>query len=209
MGLGSTRSRRKRWTSSTPSTEQPFAKISIGAKADVDRAVAAAKRAFETFGYSEPAARLDLLHRIIAVYKRRSPELALAISREMGAPRAYALDAQVASGLGHLEKMAEVLKGFAFEERRGTSARREGAGRCRRHDHALELAPEPDRLQGRSGPCGRLHHGAEAERGGAARTLSCSPKSWTRPACRPACSTSSTVTDPGSARRSRPIPIST
>ncbi len=104
-----------------PSTEQPFAKISIGAKADVDRAVAAAKRAFETFGYSEAAARLDLLHRIIAVYKRRSPELALAISREMGAPRAYALDAQVASGLGHLEKMAEVLKGFAFEERRGTS----------------------------------------------------------------------------------------
>ena len=104
-----------------PSTEQPFAKISVGAKADVDRAVAAAKRAFETFGYGEASARLDLLHRIVAIYKRRSPELALAISREMGAPRAYALDAQVASGLAHLEKMAEVLKGFAFEERRGTS----------------------------------------------------------------------------------------
>ncbi len=37
-----------------PSTEQPFATISIGAKADVDRAVAAAKRAFETFGYTKP-----------------------------------------------------------------------------------------------------------------------------------------------------------
>ena len=104
-----------------PSTEQPFARISIGAKADVDRAVAAAKRAFETFGSSAPAARLALLHRIVAVYKRRSPELALAISREMGAPRHYALDAQVASGLAHLEKMAEVLQSFSFEERRGTS----------------------------------------------------------------------------------------
>ena len=53
-----------------PSTEQPFAKISVGAKADVDRAVAAAKRAFETFGYGEASARLDLLHRIVAIYKR-------------------------------------------------------------------------------------------------------------------------------------------
>ncbi len=104
-----------------PSTEQPFAKISIGAKADVDRAVAAAKRAFDIFGYTEAGERLELLHRIVAIYKRRSPELALAISREMGAPRPYALEAQVASGLAHLEKMAEVLKGFAFEERRGTS----------------------------------------------------------------------------------------
>ena len=104
-----------------PSTELPIAKISIGAKPDVDRAVAAAKRAFETFGYSEPAERLALLHRIVAIYQRRSSELALAISREMGAPLPYALDAQVASGLAHLEKMIEVLQHFSFEERRGSS----------------------------------------------------------------------------------------
>ena len=104
-----------------PSTELPIAKISIGAKADVDRAVAAAKRAFETFGYSEPAERLALLQRIVAIYQRRSSELALAISREMGAPLPYALDAQVASGLAHLEKMIEVLQHFSFEERRGSS----------------------------------------------------------------------------------------
>ena len=104
-----------------PSTEEAIAQIAMGSQADVDRAVTAAKRAFETFGYSEPAERLALLRRIVEIYKRRSPDLALAISREMGAPLPYALDAQVASGLAHLEKMIEVLAHFNFEERRGSS----------------------------------------------------------------------------------------
>ena len=104
-----------------PSNEEAFARISLGAEADVDRAVAAARRAFDTFGFTAPAERLALLRRIIAIYRRRGPELALAVSREMGAPRPYALDAQVGSGLAHLEKMAEVLERFAFEERKGTS----------------------------------------------------------------------------------------
>jgi aldehyde dehydrogenase (NAD+) len=104
-----------------PSTGEAYARISLGSRADVDRAVAAAKRAFATYGSSSPAERLALLRRIVEIYKRRSPELALAISREMGAPRPYALDAQVASGLAHLEIMAEVLEGFAFSERKGHS----------------------------------------------------------------------------------------
>ena len=104
-----------------PSTGESFARVSLGSRADVDRAVAAARRAFQTFGFTAPAERLALLRRIVAITRKRSPDLALAISREMGAPRPYALDAQVASGLAHLETMAEVLEGFAFEERKGTS----------------------------------------------------------------------------------------
>jgi aldehyde dehydrogenase (NAD+) len=104
-----------------PSNEDVFAKISLGSKADVDKAVAAAKRAFATFGFSSPAERLDLLHRIIDVYGKRSNDLALAVSREMGAPRQFALDSQVGVGLAHLRKIAEVLKGFQFQHAKGTS----------------------------------------------------------------------------------------
>ena len=104
-----------------PSNEDAFARISMGSKADVDKAVAAAKRAFATFGFTSPAERLDLLNRIIEVYKKRSNDLALAVSREMGAPRGFALDSQVGIGLAHLSKIAEVLKTFEFSHTKGTS----------------------------------------------------------------------------------------
>ena len=104
-----------------PSTGEAVARISLGGPADVDRAVTAAKRAFATFGFTEPAERLELLRRIVEITRKRSPELALAISREMGAPLPYALEAQVASGLAHLEIMVEVLEGFAFSQAKGTS----------------------------------------------------------------------------------------
>ncbi len=104
-----------------PSNEDSIEEISLGSEADVDRAVAAAKRAFETFGFSTTRDRLALLHRIIAVYKTRSNDLAHAVSREMGAPRPFALSNQVGIGLAHLQKIAQVLENFAFEERKGTS----------------------------------------------------------------------------------------
>jgi len=102
-----------------PSTEDAFAQISLGSKADVDKAVAAAKRAFRTFGLSTVEERLDILSRIIEVYKKRSKDLALAVSREMGAPRQFALDDQVGVGLSHLTKMVEALKGFQFRTLKG------------------------------------------------------------------------------------------
>src|SRR5277367_2605966 len=98
-----------------PSNEDVFAKIAVGSKADVDKAVAAAKRAFSTFGFTSREERLALLRRIVAVYKKRSADLALAVSREMGAPRGFALESQVGIGLSHLEKMVETLENFEFE----------------------------------------------------------------------------------------------
>jgi len=103
-----------------PSNEDAFAQISLGSKVDVDKAVAAAKRAFRTFGFSTVGERLDLLNRIINVYRKRSNDLALAVSREMGAPRQFALDSQVGVGLAHLEKMAETLKTFEFRHAKGS-----------------------------------------------------------------------------------------
>jgi aldehyde dehydrogenase (NAD+) len=104
-----------------PSNEEPFAKISLGSKADVDKAVAAAKRAFKTFSRTTPAERKALLEKIVAVYKKRWDDLAVAVSREMGAPLPFAKEAQVGIGYAHLTKMVEVLESFEFEQRKGTS----------------------------------------------------------------------------------------
>ncbi len=104
-----------------PSNEDAFAKISLGSKADVDKAVAAARRAFRTFGSSGVAERLDILERIVEIYRKRSNDLALAVSREMGAPRQFALESQVGVGLAHLAKMVETLKSFQFRQVKGSN----------------------------------------------------------------------------------------
>jgi aldehyde dehydrogenase (NAD+) len=104
-----------------PSNEDAFAQISLGSKADVDKAVTAARRAFATYGFSTVAERLDLLNRIVAIYRKRAKDLALALSREMGAPRAFALEDQVGVGLAHLRKIVEVLKSYEFRQVKGNS----------------------------------------------------------------------------------------
>ncbi len=147
-----------------PSTEQPFTAISLGSKADVDRAVDAAKAAFADFSATSRESRLGLLRRILDCYNDRSEDLAQAVSREMGAPLAFAREAQVWAGRVHLEATIEALETYEFSRLRGTSLIvKEPIGRCGA-DHALELALEPDRLQGRAGSGGRVHGRAEAER---------------------------------------------
>src|SRR5277367_4747855 len=69
-----------------PATEEPFAKISMGSKADVDKAVAAARKAFETFSRTTREERIAMLQKIIAVYQTKYQAIAEVISQEMGAP---------------------------------------------------------------------------------------------------------------------------
>jgi aldehyde dehydrogenase (NAD+) len=104
-----------------PSTEEAFTTISIGSRADVDRAVAAAKKAFVTFSVSDRAVRLTLLERILAVYKERFEDIAQAVSREMGAPLSFARDSQAWAGRAHLEATIAAFKAFEFSEQRGTT----------------------------------------------------------------------------------------
>ena len=48
-----------------PATEDSAGKIALGGKDDVDKAVAAAKKAFKTFGRSSRQERIDLLGAIV------------------------------------------------------------------------------------------------------------------------------------------------
>lgn len=104
-----------------PATEEPFATIALGGGADVDRAVAAARHAFTSYAQTSREERLDLLAEIVSVYQRRKEDLAEAISSEMGAPLALARERHVPAGLGHLQRVIEVLKTYVFDERIGTA----------------------------------------------------------------------------------------
>lgn len=104
-----------------PATEEVCGEISLGAAADVDRAVAAARRAFTSWSQSSRTERLDLMQAILAEYQRRAGDLADAVTAEMGAPPALAAGPQVQLGLGHLYTAIDVLKNFAFEEQRGAT----------------------------------------------------------------------------------------
>jgi len=114
-----------------PATEEPFTQIALGSSEDVDRAVAAAKSAFPAFSLWSKQERLTLLRRILSEYKARYEEIARAVSREMGAPIAFARDSQAAAGKAHLIATIEALEDFVFTERRGTTmVVREPIGVC-------------------------------------------------------------------------------
>ena len=114
-----------------PATEEPIDSIALGGPADVDKAVAAAKAAFETFSQTSREERVTLLEQIIAAYSARMGEVAAVISQEMGAPMPLANAAQAPAGVGHFMTTLEVLKTFEFEEDIGTShVVREPAGVC-------------------------------------------------------------------------------
>jgi aldehyde dehydrogenase (NAD+) len=103
-----------------PATEEVAGVISMGSSKDVDRAVMAARRAFDSYSRSTPAERLALLERMLAAYKAHYDEIAQAISIEMGAPITLSKTSQTGVGVGHISAMIDVLKNFKFEEMRGT-----------------------------------------------------------------------------------------
>lgn len=114
-----------------PSSERVVARIILGNETDVNRAVSAAKAAFASFSLTSREQRIALLKRIIAGYQARSEDLAHAVHLEMGAPLSLARTAHVPAGLGHLVRALEVLTGYAFEKRVGTSlVIREPIGVC-------------------------------------------------------------------------------
>ncbi|NBC21551.1 MAG: aldehyde dehydrogenase family protein [Alphaproteobacteria bacterium] len=114
-----------------PATEEPFARISLGSHADVDKAVAAAKAAFPEFAATSVEYRAELLDKIAAGYQARLGEIAENISDQMGAPMWLANAAQAPVGLGHYATMAQVLRNYPFEEEKdGWYIRKEPIGVC-------------------------------------------------------------------------------
>jgi aldehyde dehydrogenase (NAD+) len=104
-----------------PATEAPCGRISLGSAADVDRAVAAAKRAAPGYAATTREQRLELLESILAAFAKRHDDIAEAIMDEMGAPWGLAKGAQAGSGPQHIKAAIRALKTFEFEQRNRTT----------------------------------------------------------------------------------------
>ena len=76
-----------------PYTREPWATIACGGKADADRAVAAARKAFDEGPWPRMGflARQVILHRLADLMDEHAHELALADTRDMGKPITQAL----------------------------------------------------------------------------------------------------------------------
>ncbi len=114
-----------------PATEEVSGSISLGSAADVNLAVAAARKAFVSWSQTSVSERLELLLAIQAEYSKRMQELGEAVTEEMGAPLSLGCGFHVGLGAGHLQTAIEVLKEFKFEEQRGvTTIVKEPIGVC-------------------------------------------------------------------------------
>jgi len=69
-----------------PATEGVASEIVLGPAEDVDDAVKAARRAFESFSQTSKAERVALLQRVIEEYGKRVPDIAEAIATEEFGP---------------------------------------------------------------------------------------------------------------------------
>ena len=115
-----------------PATEAVAGVILLGDEADVERAIAAARRAFDGWSTTPLQSRTELLARVAAIYERRIDEIAAAISEEMGAPLVkLARAAQAPLGLWQLQTTLALAADFAFEKRQGnTHVVKEAVGVC-------------------------------------------------------------------------------
>jgi aldehyde dehydrogenase (NAD+) len=114
-----------------PTLEQVGGTIAIGSEADVDKAVKAARKAFNTWSQTTREERLDVLEAVLAEYQKRAGDLADAVHEEMGAPPSLASGSQVIMGMIQLSTAIDVLKNYSFEEQKGaTLVAKEPIGVC-------------------------------------------------------------------------------
>ena len=98
-----------------PANQNEIGQVSLGNKKDLDRAVDAAKKAFESFSKTSKSERLEYLRRLKSITEARFEDLAQAMREEMGAPISMARSAQADSAIGHLDGFIDSLE--KLEER--------------------------------------------------------------------------------------------
>jgi acyl-CoA reductase-like NAD-dependent aldehyde dehydrogenase len=104
-----------------PTTEEVIARIPEGTAADVEQAVAAARRAFDGWAQTPVAARAEYLQKIHEGLKQRADEIARTITSEVGMPIKLSTRIQAGSPIGIFGVYARLLPEFSFEERVGNS----------------------------------------------------------------------------------------
>jgi aldehyde dehydrogenase (NAD+) len=101
--------------------EEVIGRVPQGNAQDVDRAVKAAKAAFETWGFTDREERSKYIQAIAAGLAERSPEIAEVISREVGMPLMFANLIQAGLPAGNMANTVALLDAFEFEQEIGNS----------------------------------------------------------------------------------------
>lgn len=102
-------------------TEEVIATIPDGTVGDVDKAVAAARAAFEGWSTLPKEKRADYLMKIHAGLEARTQEIAEAVAREVGMPVGLSTMIQVGLPKGNFAITAGLLSTYEFEEQIGNS----------------------------------------------------------------------------------------
>lgn len=102
----------------SPRTEEVIARVPAGEKGDMDRAVAAARAAFDRGDWPRmgAAARAKYLERLLQMLQEHQEDFAQMITAEMGSPISFSRLGQTLASNMVLQYYVELAKSFAFEE---------------------------------------------------------------------------------------------
>jgi aldehyde dehydrogenase (NAD+) len=114
-----------------PATEEVVCEVAMGNAEDADRAILAARAAFDSWTYRPVAERIAIMKRVLEVYNDRYEDFAQVMSTEMGAPITWARNAQAWAGQVHMEATIKAAEEMVWEYNRGTTRIiYEGIGVC-------------------------------------------------------------------------------
>ena len=102
-----------------PANENIIGHVAAGTKEDIDMAVKAASRAFESFQYSSKEDRIEMLNNVISEYENRYQDFVDTITEEMGAPLWLSSRAQASTGIKNLNETLDAIKEYEFEKQEG------------------------------------------------------------------------------------------
>ena len=104
-----------------PATEEVLGHVPDGSGADIDRAVAAARAAFEGWAATPVDDRAKLIQRMQDTLVARLSDIGLLVAEEVGCPLSFATLVQVGGPLMVMASFADVARTFPFEEEVGLS----------------------------------------------------------------------------------------
>ena len=102
-------------------TEEVFATVPQGTKAEAEQAVLAARAAFDSWSQLPVETRCEYIDKIVQGLKDRTDEMGTAIAREVGMPIKLAKMIQVGGPVFNWGNAAKVARRFVWEEKVGNS----------------------------------------------------------------------------------------
>jgi betaine-aldehyde dehydrogenase len=107
-------------TVGSPVTEQPLGTAPDATRDDIDRAVTAARKAFDEGPWSRLSVedRADKLNALARALEKRSQDIAALISSENGCPIMFSLPGEALAAVAFIDYTAELIRTYQFTEMR-------------------------------------------------------------------------------------------